>query len=172
MRCENCREQDAEIQLTHIEGGEMTTSHLCPTCAAEKGISSGVPATATSPLAGFVAQLGGEPEHEGAKEQALAGASDACPYCGTGASDFRKTGRLGCAHCYAHFAPQLKGLLRRIHGATQHMGKVYLSQISDLDDVSVRLATLKRRLDRAVEIEDFEAAAELRDQIHDLEVVE
>lgn len=166
MRCENCGEREAEIHLTHIEGGEMTTSHLCSTCAAEKGLSTGIPEE-KAPLADFVAQLGEE-----GKTRALAGASDACPYCGTSPADFRQTGRLGCSQCYVHFAPQLTGLLRRIHGATQHVGKVYLSQATDLDDVDVRLATLKRRLERAVEVEDFEAAARLRDQIHDLEVVE
>lgn len=164
MRCENCREREAEIHLTHIEGGEMTTSHLCPTCAAEKGLSTGIPED-KAPLADFVAQLGEE-----GKDRALAGASDACPYCGTSPEDFRRTGRLGCPHCYVHFAPQLRGLLRRIHGATQHRGKVYLTEAVETDDHGVRLSTLKRRLERAVEVEDFEAAARLRDQIQDLEV--
>ena len=71
-----------------------------------------------------------------------------------------------------HFAPQLHALLRRVHGATQHIGKVYLSQASDFEDEEVRLAALKRRLERAVEVEDFEAAARLRDQIHEMSGVE
>ena len=48
------------------------------------------------------------------------------------------------------------------------MGKVYVSAAVDTDDSEARLATLKRRLERAVEIEDFESAADLRDQIHEL----
>lgn len=165
MRCEQCQEREAEIQLTTIEGDELATVHLCQTCAAEKGVSASVPA-AKAPLTDFLAQI-----TEGAGEAAeLREARDACPYCGTSPSDFRKTGRLGCPQCYAHFSPQLRGLLRRVHGAIQHVGKVYVSQEVDGDDLDVRLATLKRRLERAVEIEDFETAARLRDQIQEMEV--
>jgi protein arginine kinase activator len=166
MRCENCGEREAEIQLTHIEGGEMATSHLCSECASEKGLSAAIPPEA-APLADFLAEIG-----EQGAEPALAGADEGCSYCGTRPQDFRKTGRLGCSHCYPHYAAQLRGLLRRVHGATQHVGKIYLGQTVEEGDVTARVATLRRRLERAVEIEDFEAAASLRDQIHDLTAVE
>lgn len=166
MRCENCQEREAEIHLTQIEDNEMSTVHLCPVCAAEKGVGASMPAE-EGPLKDFLAQVA-----EGGEEAALPGAAEECPYCGTSPSDFRKTGRLGCSQCYPHFASQLRGLLRRVHGATQHVGKVYVSPEAGMDDVDTRLATLRRRLERAVEIEDFEAAARLRDEIHELEVVE
>ncbi len=165
MRCEHCGERDAEIHLTEIVQDEMTTIHLCSSCAAEKGVSSTT--SPEPPIADFLAHMG-----EGSQDAAFSGAHEACPYCGTTADDFRKTGRLGCSQCYAHFAPQLRGLLRRVHGASQHIGKVYLSAASDLDDRDLRLATLRRRLERAVEIEDFEAAASLRDEILELSAVE
>jgi protein arginine kinase activator len=165
MRCEHCGEQDAEIHLTEIVEDEMATIHLCSSCAAEKGVASSTPPA--PPIADFLAHLG-----ESGQETSLSGATEPCPYCGTTARDFRKTGRLGCPQCYAHFAPQIRGLLRRIHGASQHMGKVYLTAACDLDDQNLRLATLRRRLERAVEIEDFEAAATLRDQILEMSGVE
>lgn len=160
MNCEHCGERVAEITLTEIESDEMRTVHLCPTCAALRGVS--VEETGSPPIADLLAHLGG------GGEAAFGADDEACEYCGTSAADFRKSGRLGCPQCYAHFAPQLRGLLRRVHGASQHMGKVYVSSAVDVDDAEARLATLKRRLDRAVEIEDFESAAELRDQIHTL----
>lgn len=165
MRCEHCGDRDAEIHLTEIVKDEMTTIHLCSSCAAEKGISAGTPSD--PPLADFLAHMA-----EGSQEATLSGAQEACPYCGTSAHDFRKTGRLGCSQCYAHFAPQLRGLLRRVHGSSQHIGKIYLTAASDLEDRDLRLATLRRRLERAVEIEDFEAAASLRDEILALTAVE
>jgi protein arginine kinase activator len=76
---------------------------------------------------------------------------------------------LGCPHCYSVYEPQLRGLLRRIHGATQHVGKVYLPPDTAEADRTARLAGLRRKLQRAVEAEDFERAAELRDQIRALE---
>ena len=62
----------------------------------------------------------------------------------------------------------LRGLLRRIHGSAQHSGKLYISDPSDLSDRQGRISSMRRQLQRAVEIEDFETAAELRDRIHDL----
>lgn len=161
MDCEHCGEREAEITLTEIENNEMRTVHLCSTCAAIKGVS--VEQSASPPIADLLAHIGGAPESESFGDDA-----DECEYCGTSVRDFRKTGRLGCPQCYAHFADQLRALLRRVHGASQHMGKVYVSTAVAEDDDEARLATLRRRLERAVEIEDFESAAEIRDQIHAL----
>lgn len=166
MRCENCGEREAEIHLTQIEEDEMATLHLCPTCAAKQGVGASLPSEG-APLTAFLAQI----TETGTEESSLAGARESCPYCGTSPADFRKTGRLGCSQCYPHFETQLRGLLRRVHGAVQHVGKVYVSPDDGADDVTVRLATLRRRLERAVEIEDFETAARLRDEIHELEVM-
>ncbi len=164
MDCENCGEREAEITLTEIENNEMRTVQLCSTCASLKGVSS--EGGDSPPIADLLAHLGGASDDE-----AFSDDTEACEYCGTEAADFRKTGRLGCPQCYAQFAEQLRALLRRVHGASQHMGKVYVSAALDDDDPQARMSTLKRRLDRAVEIEDFESAADLRDQIHSLSEV-
>ena len=59
-------------------------------------------------------------------------------------------------------------MLRRIHGAIRHVGK---SPGRDADRVEKRraLGQLQDELERAVEREDFERAAELRDHIGSLE---
>ena len=59
-----------------------------------------------------------------------------------------------------------------MHGSTQHAGKLYLNEGSDVGDRLARISSMRRRLQRAIETEDFEAAAELRDRIHELEEVE
>lgn len=159
MNCEHCGERAAEITLTEIEGHEMNTVHLCSSCASLKGVTGGGSAP---PIGDLLAHLGGPAGTRFDTD------GDACDYCGTRQRDFRKHGRLGCPQCYAHFATQLRELLRRVHGSSQHMGKVYVSSAVDMDDAEAHIATLKRRLERAVEVEDFEAAAELRDQIHTL----
>jgi protein arginine kinase activator len=94
-----------------------------------------------------------------------------CGFCGLTFTDFRETGRLGCPHCWVTFDTHLRGLLRRIHGGTTHLGKVYLPPDSTASDREKRLDGLRRRLQRAVDSEDFERAAELRDQIRALEPV-
>ncbi|WP_419161986.1 UvrB/UvrC motif-containing protein [Candidatus Palauibacter sp.] len=158
MDCENCGERKAKITLTEIEENEMRTVNLCSTCATLKGVSVG---SGSPPIADLLAHLGG-----GAGDTLFEAGGEACEYCGTGAAEFRKSGRLGCPQCYVQFDRQLRALLRRVHGAWQHMGKVYVSTALDTDPAHVRLSTLRRRLERAVEIEDFESAADLRDEIH------
>jgi protein arginine kinase activator len=165
MQCDNCGERPAAIHLTQIVDNSVTTAHLCEQCAAEKGVQTGA-TIAKFPLSGFLASVG-----QGAAavlpEAADAGA---CGSCGATLQDFRETGRLGCAHCYATFETHLRELLRRIHGATHHTGKLYLETAPTTASDTPRLLTeLRDRLRRAVEAENFELAAELRDRIRGLE---
>lgn len=161
MRCDHCGENEAVIHLTQIVNNELSTFHLCEACAAEKGLEPDASAV-NFPLTDFLAQMG----KEGASVPAT---TEACTYCGLSLEDFKKTGRLGCPHCYVTFEAHLRGLLRRLHGGTQHLGKVYLPPDPTEAERQQRLSGLRRKLDRAVEGENFERAAELRDEIRVLE---
>ena len=161
MVCESCGQRDAVVTLTKIVNNQMTTSHLCEQCAAAEGVetSEGTP---NFPLTDFLAQMGDVPEPTGSGDAT-------CGFCGLTFAQFRETGRLGCPHCYSTFETHLRGLLRRIHGGTQHVGKVYLPADPTAVDRSARVTSLRRSLQRAVDEEDFERAAALRDQIRRLE---
>lgn len=162
MLCDHCREQEAVIHLTQIVNNQMATFHLCERCAAAKGLEPGV-AGGNVPLADFLAQMG-----KGLGGEGAAGA-EGCAFCGLRLEDFKQTGRLGCPHCWVTFEGHLRGLLRRLHGGTQHVGKVYLPPDPTEADRLERLAGLRRKLEKAVASEDFERAAQLRDQIRALE---
>jgi protein arginine kinase activator len=172
MRCEHCHEREAIIHLTQIQNAQVTTLHLCEPCAAEKGIETGTP-SGKFPLQDFLATLG-----KGGAEPADAGVDLACAACGATLKDFRQTGRLGCAECYRTFEAPLRDLLRRLHGSAQHVGEGYgpapaVAAAQPRAGVAAgageALAGLRERLRRAVEAEDFELAAELRDRIRGLE---
>lgn len=160
--CDNCGGDEAVVHLTQIVNNEMTTFHLCETCAAEKGLEP-TPESVNFPLTDFLAQMG--EEEPGGQERP----SEACSFCGLTFDDFRETGRLGCPQCYSTFEPHLRGLLRRIHGGTKHVGKVYLPPDPSASEMEKRVEALRRKLERAVAAEDFERAAELRDEIRTLE---
>lgn len=165
MQCEQCGSRPAAIHLTQIVDNQVTQLHLCEVCAEEKGIQTGA-SLAKLPLAGFLASVG-----KGAAA-ALAPSRDdrRCGFCGATLQDFRDTGRLGCPHCYETFETHLRDLLRRIHGSSQHVGEVYLSPAApQAVDAARRLSQLREQLRRAIEAENFELAAELRDQIRVLE---
>ncbi|NJD19108.1 MAG: hypothetical protein FIA95_07490 [Gemmatimonadetes bacterium] len=163
MTCDQCGSGDAVVHLTQIVNNQMSTFHLCEKCAAEKGLET-TPEPVNFHLTDFLAQMG-----EGDAASSEPAQDLRCSFCGLTFRDFRETGRLGCPHCYASFEAHLRGLLRRIHGGTQHVGKVYLPPDPSATEMEKRLETLRRKLQRAVETEDFERAARLRDEIRTLE---
>jgi protein arginine kinase activator len=160
--CDRCGKNEAAIHFTQIQNNEATTRHLCEPCAAALGLDPGQGAS-NAPLADFLAQMGKAIAPE------VVTTAGTCPSCGLSLADFKRTGRLGCARCWAVFEPSLKGLLRKLHGGTQHVGKVYLPADPTAVDRSARVTSLRRSLQRAVDEEDFERAAALRDQIRRLE---
>ena len=161
--CDNCGSKPATVNLTQIENNEMSSYHLCEDCAAEKGLEA-TTEPSSSPLPDFLAQIGDEPREEEDSD-------NECSFCGLMFAAFRETGRLGCPHCYETFEAHLRRLLRRVHGGTKHVGKIYLPPDPTVSEIEKQMEGLRRRLNRAVEAEDFERAAELRDQIRSLEPV-
>jgi len=161
MKCEECGGNEAVVHLTQVVNNEMSVMHLCEACAAQKGLDTSP--GPISPLSDFIAQMGGAPPRP-------ADAQEVCPFCGLTYADFREVGRLGCPECWSTFQEQLEKLVRRIHGSAHHTGKVYLPPDPSASEMHKRLEGLRNRLERAVQSEDFERAAQLRDQIRSLEL--
>jgi len=166
MLCDNCKERDAVINLTQVEHDSKVTLHLCEQCAQQKGVETGG-TVLKSPLGGFLPALG----QGGTGAALLPSASDGlrCSACGATLRDFRDSGRLGCDQCYLTFDFHLRDLLRRLHGSSQHVGERYELPGADDADPKGRLLELRAQLRRAVESENFELAAELRDRLRVLE---
>jgi len=164
MSCEQCREREAVIHLTQIVNEQVTTLHLCERCAAEKGVESPGAAPKT-PLGTFLAAMGQElPETPAPRT------GDTCPRCGGSLGDFRESGRLGCSECYRSFEVPLRDLLRRLHGSTHHMGERYAeSGGSTAPSTRNGASELREQLRVAVETENFELAAEIRDRLRVME---
>jgi len=159
MLCCLCKEKDATVHLTQIAGDKIQKVDLCEECAKTKGVND----PAGFSLADLLLGLGASQEIE----QAGGGAEIKCPRCGFTQGDFKKAGRLGCPECYKTFAEALEGLLKTMHKGTRHAGKVpeSLRQSHDLSD---RLKQLQKGMTKAIEEEDFEKAAVLRDEIKQL----
>ncbi|HEX3927587.1 MAG TPA: UvrB/UvrC motif-containing protein [Gemmatimonadales bacterium] len=161
--CQTCHTEEAVVHLTQVVGDQVTTLHLCSKCAAERGIATEM-AVAQTPLGAFLAAMG----KGGAPLAAAAAGGDACPACGATLQDFRASGRVGCPECWAAFERPLRDLLRRVHGATRHTGQSYESPEGasrSADGPGLLRAQLRDQLRAAVEAEQFELAAELRDRL-------
>jgi len=163
MQCQICGKRPAVVHFTEIVNNKKSEYHVCEKCAEEKGYH--VPLVKTKFSVGDL--LAGMVEQPGSAEEARVGRVQ-CPKCGLVYSNFKETGRLGCSECYPTFRSQLRPLLRRVHGSTKHVGK---APVRDAARVALRreVQRLHEELQKAVEREDFESAADLRDRIKKME---
>jgi protein arginine kinase activator len=102
----------------------------------------------------------------------LAGAPSEYGSCSSSSStlrDFRDPGPLGCAKWYIIIETSLRGLLRKVHGNSVHVGHRYAAPQTDQPDDGVLLGELRDQLRSAIDNEEFERAAALRDKIRVLE---
>jgi protein arginine kinase activator len=155
MLCCVCKEKEATVHLTQIAGDKMQKVDLCEDCAKQKGVND----PAGFSLADLLLGLGASQEMENA-----AGGELKCPSCGFTQADFKKAGRLGCAQCYETFADGLEQLLKSMHKGVRHKGKVPAA-LRETQDLADKLKSLQKKLEKAVTDENFEQAAQCRDEI-------
>lgn len=162
MKCEICRESVATVHLTEISNNQKKEVHLCETCAQEKGVAIHSHVKNLS-LPEFFGQLSDAPS-----TSSKSGTHTVCPVCKIDYQEFRATGKFGCASDYRIFRKELDYLLDKVHGAVQHRGKMpvrvgmEMSRRRQIDE-------LKKELRTAVDSEQYEQAANIRDRIHMLE---
>ncbi|MGI5920565.1 MAG: UvrB/UvrC motif-containing protein [Syntrophomonadaceae bacterium] len=164
MYCEECKKRLATVHVTQLFNGAKVESHLCEECASKKG--------------GFffdlnnkfsIPHLLGSFFGNGYVQGITAPVQNIqCPNCGMNFMNIRETGKLGCNECYTVFEQELEPILRRIHGNSQHIGKIP-SRGGAQVLIQKKIENLKARLQQAVAKEEYEKAAEIRDSIKELE---
>jgi len=159
--CQICKKNVATVHLTEIIKDKKREIHLCEECAGKKGVAFKSHEFSISDL------LSGLVNTQAAQEIAKM-SQIKCPICGLSYLDFRQHGRLGCATDYTVFKEGLMPLLEKIHGNTEHMGKIPTSS-GEARELSHELLELRQDLKRAIDKEDYEEAAKLRDRIQALE---
>ncbi len=155
IMCDECGVRRATWHLTEVVEGRAVQQHLCEQCYLEKEGPPKAEEQFAQLLSAVVPEL---------KEMALR----ECPSCGLNYLEFRQSMKLGCPHDYEAFEKPLEQLLERIHGATRHTGKVPASA-GEEEAVRGRLRGLRKQLQSAVDEEEYERAAELRDRIREIE---
>jgi protein arginine kinase activator len=162
MLCQECKQKPASVHLTKIINDHKTELHLCEECARQREDFMNItPFSVNDLIAGFMDMGKAKPAYERP-------AAPKCAVCGMDYSQFKKIGRLGCQECYKYFGNELGPVLRKIQGSTVHTGKVP-KRCGSLLAQKKQIAELKEELKRAIDVEAFEKAAELRDLIKELE---
>jgi protein arginine kinase activator len=163
MKCQFCS-NPATVHLTKLVKKQKLEVHLCEACA-EKHQTPPADLSLSSILESFIGQ------HVSPVAEELSRLI--CPTCGIKYMEFRADGRLGCPADYEVFRAGLVPILQRIHRATRHAGKAPRHR-PDVNPVAAAasaadLLDLRQQLRRAVEAEDYERAADLRDRIRQKE---
>ena len=161
MLCTICKEKPATVHLTQIVGDKMQKLDLCEDCAKTKGIND--PTSFGLADLDLVLGLGASQQ----LEQAAGGVELKCPRCGFTQADFKKSGRLGCPEGYRTFSEGLAGLLKTMHKGTRHTGKAPEALRATRENAD-RMKSLQAKLAKAIKDENYEQAAQLRDEIKQL----
>jgi protein arginine kinase activator len=160
-KCQRCS-KTATFHITDIERGQVREYHLCD----EHARQHVAPAEAGGGAATETSTTGAKPGRP--RREPTAADKRACPYCQLTFQEFKNSGRLGCPHDYDVFRDDLMPLLENIHDNTRHEGKSPCRAPRSSQKQS-DLIDLRKRLKQAIEIEDYETAANLRDQIKSFE---
>lgn len=157
MLCEQCNQNQATIHLTRVINGQRSEMNLCAECAKECG------AFALGEISNLLSGL-----LDGSGERAQSASELRCSRCGLAFSQFKQTGMLGCAQCYVDFRKQLQPVLQRIHGRLQHEGRIPVTAGEGLQ-LRRKIEGKRREMQSAIDQEEFERAAKLRDELRSLQ---
>jgi protein arginine kinase activator len=173
MLCEKCKKNEATAYIKTNVNGDVHEYHLCPECAAEMQNSGAFGSmfnfdSMFNPMSGFdlVSSLLSSP-FGGFGSMPSISSGKRCSCCGSDFSSIAKTGKAGCPKCYTEFRAKLAPTIRKIHGNTVHCGKHSKVTVEQSNESQVEL--LKKQLTEAVNSENYELAAELRDKIKAME---
>jgi protein arginine kinase activator len=156
MTCEICGKADARIRIRQIIGTECREMRICETCARERGII-GAGDEISQDAAWFLHGL-----FEDIPGKSVSARS--CPVCGTRLRDIRSSRRAGCSSCYETFSREIRKLLRLAEGGRFHRGKLP-QRVLCYKTFFIDRENLKIQLEIALDNEDYEMAAQLRDKI-------
>jgi len=163
MICEVCKKNQAKIHITQLKENKKFMIHICHDCSHEIGIDSPISGASFS-IENFLSDTAQNKKTSVADQSA----QPTCPTCGLSYGAFKESSRLGCSNCYDTFATQLKPLLQKVQKEIKHVGKIPC-QGDALLALKRSVTDMKMQLKNAVQKEHFELAAQLRDQIHQVE---
>ncbi|WP_027626557.1 UvrB/UvrC motif-containing protein [Clostridium lundense] len=164
MLCERCKKNEANVHIAKIINGVKQELNLCEKCAKEMGnfnvhadMNLVSPFTFQNILSGIMDYIS-QPSEKGNNYTPV------CKNCGTSYKEFREKGLVGCSECYKNLGSTLMPVIKSVQGNIQHVGKIPKKAGKDILDKK-RILELKEELQKAITLEEYERAAEIRDKI-------
>lgn len=172
MKCERCGENEANLYIKKIFNGESYEENICSECAEKEeydilgemgdSMKDFCLETIMMGLSSFdnIAEI--EHTEEFVKR---------CPQCDSTYQDILKSGFFGCPKCYEVFHEEASNILKQINGTSVHRGNVPARFRKEMD-LQKKIEQKQNELEKAIQDENYEYAAILRDEIRKLKLNE
>lgn len=193
MLCQKCNKKVATVFISTIVNGKNTQMYLCTDCAKELHDNMNPDIKIPFPINDILTNMElnedtinewinefKDMEDKGQIDELVQHENPetlqhnnqyediTCNFCNTSFDEYKKTGKLGCGKCYSTFRKQLKPIIEGIYGYSEHIGKFPKNEFKDTEIVKT-VEQLKEKLNMAIQEEEYEQAAKLRDEILQLE---
>ena len=139
MKCNRCKNNEADIFIGYLKQNRNNTVSLCEICSKNMGISD--------QLMDHQSYIDYHEPHR----VSIADSELICPQCSTKIGHFLSTGQIGCPDCYLVFKSEIDE---------------YFHIRSEKQPSSHLLSGLSLELENALVDENYEYAATLRDRIN------
>lgn len=165
MKCDICKKNQAIIHLEEQSNSGTRTINLCLECATEKGLnldSDDVNNFLFSMLQNIFSELPRK-----SKRTQLNGFEQfelSCPACGKTMQAISDSGRIGCEICLSEFQKIIDIVLFKTNKSLDYKGRLP-EELQQKKDYKYKIRSLKLKLAKAVNTENYEEAAKIRDMI-------
>ena len=154
MKCQSCGKKEATIAYKENINGNKQEMYFCEECAKKLGFINF--SNIFSPMFSNI------PEYLFSETDVLK-----CPNCGYTLKDYSNTGFFGCQECYNTFSKELDNMFLKYHGKNRHVKLRNDKKLAD--NFYGNLQQLKEELKDAIDKEEYENAAIIRDKIKNIE---
>lgn len=168
MLCQKCQKNEATYHYHENIGGAEKTLHLCRTCRQEAEQAGDIGNTDLT-LHSMFESFFGDPMI-GLFDGMLLPMQTRTPVkekkctCGMTLRELTHTRMAGCPLCWTTFGKELASSIAAIHGKAAHTGRSHAKK-READELRRRIEALTKERDAAVAQENYERAAQIRDEI-------
>ena len=160
MKCDVCKKNEAIIFVRNISGQLDVELHLCHACAKTRNVAIPGKDQEVSLSSLLSAEI----------QNALnySPGTKFCSSCGQSALSLSQTKKAGCPHCYIALKKEIISLLKTENMYPSYIGTTPKQHEHFDSNLNERLR-LQASLEKAIEVEDYEQAAYIRDKLKLLE---
>lgn len=162
MLCQSCSKNIANTHIKTVINGELKEYMLCSECAQKLGYLNPFDSF-DSNLENFLGSFLGDGFQKGYLPDTVR-----CEKCGSSFADIARGGKVGCENCYSIFYEKMLPSIERMHGNARHVGKISSSAGSKAK-LTNEIEKTKLLLKEAIDKQEFEQAAKLRDKIKEMQ---